>query len=1041
MKNARHWRACAPILLACALGACAQTPPDAASANLAVAPAGRGIVSGPHDWRDEVIYFAFTDRFANGDVRNDNGTRVGPGEARDPGNPLGWHGGDWAGIRQKIQEGYFRKLGVTAIWVSPVVLQTPPFIVRDSGSPNDGRAFTGYHGYWAEDFFKTDPHYGTLADLRALVKTAHQHGLKVIQDVVVNHAGYGASLTRERPEWFHTDAECQASADKDRDCPLAGLPDFKQDDPTVGPAVTAYLNDFIRFWVARTGVDGLRMDTMKHVPDGYWRQFFAPDGPGDPGRIWTVGEVYNGDPAVLAHYMDALGSPSVFDFALYFSMKDNLSSGAGSLDAVADVFARDTAYRDATRLTTFVDNHDVKRFVTEVTDRGGSALEARERLDLALSLMFMARGTPSVYYGTEIAMPGSGDPYSAQPGLGNREDMDFAAVPSSPVAERLARLAAARRASYALTHGAQQELWRPNGGAPILAFRRVVSPGGATRGAQPVVVVANNGNASVNLADLPGGGIPLLGTFAGRDVTEVTGRASSLSVTADGKLVGVVPPRTLLAVTAPAGTGTGTRNPSLGNVTDLTARPGDAAVKLAWTPATDANVTGYRVYQRRAGDAAFQLVNFAPVPAGTTSFLLRALANGSAYEFRVVSVDAQGAESTGATATATPSAGITVPVTFTVDARTQGNGALELRRFDTGTQLEYALVETTRGVWSKTIDLPLFREVKFKFGNDAPNAKNAGYEGPGQGDRTLVVDDGVTYAGVYDFISVPVPAATVTGRVTSGPTGLPRATVNAEQADLQYALTFADGSFVLRATPGGRALTASAPGFRSETLAVTAPAENVTFDLAVDAGTKYAIDGQLSDWTTPLASLVSPTQGLWGADNDWLTLRVDADASFLYLAYTYRASGNSAIVYLDVRPGGVTDVSGLNAWPRKATFTDATAVEYFVARYGTERAQLWRTDATSGGAHATEVTGDAVKQAASSQDGTQTVEVAIPWTTLGFGGRPAGPVNVYAGIFGDNYGAGDVVPNAQSTPAGSNPIDPSQSYRVSFGSPLSVALP
>ena len=153
-----------------------------------------------------------------------------------------------------------------------------------------------------------------------------------------------------------------------------------------------------------------------------------------------MGEVFNGDPAVLARYIDVLGSPSVFDFAL----KDNLSSDAGSLDALAGVFAKDEACRDASKLTTFTDNHDVPRFVSEVQARGGNTAETAQRLDLALSLMCAARRTPSIYQGTEIAQVGKGDPYNFPLGQGNRENMDFARVATSPTAARITVLAAAQ---------------------------------------------------------------------------------------------------------------------------------------------------------------------------------------------------------------------------------------------------------------------------------------------------------------------------------------------------------------------------------------------------------------------------------------------------------------------------------------------------------------------------------------------------------------------------------------------------------------------
>ncbi|WP_027481759.1 alpha-amylase family glycosyl hydrolase [Deinococcus pimensis] len=998
MRQSSFRRAGASLLLALALAACNRAP----------APTP-GTASSP-DWREENIYFALTDRFANGNPAND-GVGGRAGDVADPSNPVGWHGGDLAGIRQKIEQGYFKKMGFTAIWISPVVLQVPAIPV--AGGPNQGKLFAGYHGYWADDFFETEPHFGSLDDLKSLVDAAHANGLKIIQDVVVNHAGYDSALVKQHPDWFHTGADCDASANKDQDCALAGLPDFKQNVP----AVRDYLNSFIDYWVKETKVDGLRMDTMKHVDDSYWTQFFAAGGPGDPKKVWTVGEVFNGDPSFLAKYLDTLGSPSVFDFPLYFAIKDNLSSAGGSLDAIANVFARDTAYNDPSRLTTFVDNHDVKRFVSEALSRGVSEVGARERLDLALSLIYTSRGTPSVYYGSEIGMAGGGDPYDYPIGGSNREDMDFSKVDASPLTARLKALADARARYAALTRGTQQELWRPNGGAPVYAFRRVTGEKLAGRTSDPVVAVMNGGDTALDLSMLPGGGIGLLGTFAGGTLTEVTGHASDLRVV-DGKLVGTVPARTLLAVSGAAGAGGGTvTNPALPDPANVAATPGDGAVKLTWTAPTGTGVTGFRVYQRRAGQSAFTQLNFAPLPTSVTTFFARGLTNDAAYDFRVVSVDASGAESPGATVSATPSAANTTKVTFTVDAVTQGNGVIELRRFDTGAQLEYPMQQVSRGVWKTSVDLPLFREIKFKFGNDAATARNSGYEGPGQGDRSFTVDVNGAYEGTYDFIEKPVPAGVVTGSVTGAGAALGNASVvSSVTPELNYALTFADGTYVLRTDAGARTLTASAPGFTSAQQTVTAPATGVNFNLAQQTDKKYVIDGSLSDWTG-VTAFTSPDEGVFGADNNWKTLRVDGDDKYLYLAYEYRVSGNSAIAYLDFKAGGITSALGLDAWTRRATFPSGAAVDAFVARYENQSPQL---RLVSSGSTATTLVN--LPEGSFAAGGTlpeQTVELAIPWTALGLSGKPAN-VGVYGGIFGgDNYGAGDIVPNATSTPSAS----------------------
>lgn len=987
------------------------------------------------NWQDEVIYFAMTDRFANGNPANDSGPARGPGDVADKTNPLAWHGGDFAGLKSKIEEGYFKRMGFTALWITPVVLQVPA-IAGPKDGPNAGRQFAGYHGYWAEDFFKTDPHLGSLEEYKALIDTAHKNGLKVIQDVVINHAGYGATLTKTNPDWFHSDAECQASSNKTTDCPLAGLPDFKQELPEV----TAYLNSFIEYWRKNTAIDGLRIDTMKHVPDAYWKQFFAAGGAGDPGEIWSVGEVFDGNPAYLAHFMDDLGSPSVFDFALYFAVSQQMSGAGGNLDRVADVFAQDGVYKDASRLTTFVDNHDVKRFVSEVTGRGGTPVQAAERLDMALSTLYFSRGTPSVWQGTEYAQPGQGDPYNYPLGQGNREDMDFGKLAGSALDERLGALATARANYRALTHGAQQELWRPNGGPNVLAYRRVISDVAGAAG-QPVVFVVNGGDTPVDLSTLGGGGIPLLGTFGGGALTEITGHASDLRMDG-GKLIGTIPPRRTLAVTGAAGTGAGGTvvNPALPEVAALSARPGDSAVELTWTPSAASAVTGYRIYAKTGGGTE-RLLNFAPLPRDTGRYLARGVTNDAVTTFRVVTVDASGGESSGATVSATPGSKNTVKVTFTVDARSQGNGPIELRRFDTGSQLELPMTQVGRGLWKTEVELPLFREIEFKFGNRGPGAKNSGYEGPDQGNRRYVVGTaGNSYSGTYDFIEVPVPPA-IEGRVTGAGGPLSGALVEATSANpkLNYALTFADGSYTLFAPAGAQTLKASAAGFRDATRQATSPQTGADFELAKEVtNARYTIDGDLGDWKAPKVSVQSPEKGVFDADNNFTSLLADSDATYLYLAYTYTVKGNSAIVYLDTGAGGALKADNFEAWKRAATFGGGMGgVDAFVARYEHQAAQLRRVSSDTA---TPEVNTADYRYAASGTLPAQTVELAIPWTALGLTGAPAGGVNIVGGIFGgDGYGAGDIIPDALSTPSGANTIGTeAEQRRATFTAPVNV---
>jgi glycosidase len=612
------------------------------------------------DFADEIIYFVLTDRFCNGDERNDQGGG-NTGDAHNPANPNGWHGGDFAGLSQKIEDGYFRALGVTALWISPVVQQVPS--PGEGGGPNSGLPSTGYHGYWAEDFFSIEPHFGTEGELQDLIQLAHEHGLKVIVDMVVNHAGYQASLVAEQPDWFRTGTEC--GNDDVTQC-LAGLPDFIQEVPEV----QQFLFESVFFLRDQFEIDGIRMDTMKHVPDAFWKEFFATEGPGDPALVWTVGEIFSGETARLAHYQKVLGSPSVLDFPLYLAITNALARG-GSAAQLADVFANDKLYQDPNALSVFLDNHDVPRFASVARQAGFDREATIQRLDAALSLLYTARGIPVLYYGTEIGMEGEGDPYRLPLGRTNREDMDFGAVAEAGIDQRLAALAAARHAYPALVRGRQSTLWpadpewtalqpsadaaqvfavdlfvrgsfdawthpppasrklvnlgdgryaaefdlskgryefkiaasdwsvervtdanflvkpdltvsltSPGAGAPngrvvipsdgryrwsvdatdpeklTLAVRRVgdslnlLAFQRELRGEATVVAVLNNSDSAIDLAATTNGGIPCFAALpAGKKLHEVTGRSHALQV--KGKtLTGIVPARTLLAVTS-----------------------------------------------------------------------------------------------------------------------------------------------------------------------------------------------------------------------------------------------------------------------------------------------------------------------------------------------------------------------------------------------------------------------------------------------------------------------------------------------------------
>lgn len=401
-------------------------------------------------WRDEVIYFVMTDRFFNGDRKND--FKV---SARDP---HAYHGGDFAGLIKKLP--YIRELGATAIWITPV---------------NDNRdealvdKYWGFHGYWIKDFNRVEEHLGDEATLKRLVDTAHGMGIKVMLDIVANHAGYGAPMTMDPKyrDWFHHNGNITNWDDQYQleNHDIHGLPDFN----TENPAVLDYMVDVWTRWATRTGVDGYRVDTVKHVPKGFWAKFNSALSARTKSDFLLLGEVLNGDAGYVGAYTRAGKFDTVFDFPMYFTLKEVFAQGK-SMRRLGERLRQDGAYSDPELLSTFIDNHDVPRFMSSA---GGD----ERKLRLALSFIMTARGIPCIYYGTENAMAGESEEE-------NRRDMQFGANPR--LTKFVKKLTALRRELAPLRRGRMLEMWQDD---QVYAFSRL---GGTARAAEEVIVAINN---------------------------------------------------------------------------------------------------------------------------------------------------------------------------------------------------------------------------------------------------------------------------------------------------------------------------------------------------------------------------------------------------------------------------------------------------------------------------------------------------------------------------------------------------------------------
>lgn len=367
---------------------------------------------------NDVMYLLMPDRFANGDASNDKPS--GTPNIIDRRKGRYYHGGDIAGVKQKLP--YLKSLGITTVWLNPIYDNNNDLNKKEM---YDGAPITDYHGYGAIDFYNVDEHLGTVAAFRDLVDEAHKQGIKIVLDMVANHTGPYHPWVNDppKPTWFHGTAEKHPentwqtwtlmdpySNASMREQTLDGwfiniLPDLNQDDPDV----SRYITQNTLWWVGMSGIDGIRQDTWPYVPRTYWRTWMTAIKKQYP-TLKVVGEVFDGDPAMISFFEGSrspfdgvkTGVDKLFDFPAYFGIRQAFAQGK-PIRALAQTMAHDQLYNDPTSLVTFLGLHDVERFMNE---KGATV----DGLKLAYTFMFTVRGTPLVYYGDEIAMPGAGDP-------------------------------------------------------------------------------------------------------------------------------------------------------------------------------------------------------------------------------------------------------------------------------------------------------------------------------------------------------------------------------------------------------------------------------------------------------------------------------------------------------------------------------------------------------------------------------------------------------------------------------------------------------
>lgn len=355
------------------------------------------------DWDEAVVYFMMTDRFFDGNESNNTASGA---DTYGKNNPGLYHGGDFAGVTAKLD--YLQDLGVNTIWLTPIVENVKGVAVTDEGK-EDVPYNAAYHGYWASDFTKLNPTLGTTEEFETMISEAHKRGMRIMVDIVVNHAGYGSEST------FADMLRDKSISEGDIKSWQDGLPDFA----TENADVRAKLVEWQTAWMMDYGVDYFRVDTVKHVDSTTWAALKNSTTEVNPS-FKMIGEYYG---AGYASNGSTLGTGQM-DADLDFDFNDQATSFvSGNISSVESFLSsRNTALNNAYMTGQFLSSHDENGFKASLMNgKQYTEDKATAAALVAATLQLTAKGIPVIYYGEEVGLSGLNNyPYNT-----NRYDMDF----------------------------------------------------------------------------------------------------------------------------------------------------------------------------------------------------------------------------------------------------------------------------------------------------------------------------------------------------------------------------------------------------------------------------------------------------------------------------------------------------------------------------------------------------------------------------------------------------------------------------------------
>ncbi|MGW3813828.1 pullulanase-type alpha-1,6-glucosidase [Streptomyces sp. NPDC005046] len=696
------------VSLAQPLVARAQTPPAPPSdAKLAAEPSR-------HDATRDQFYFVMPDRFANGDTSNDEGGLTGSrlSTGYDPTDKGFYQGGDLKGLTKRLD--YIKGLGTTAIWMAPIFKNQP---VQGTGKD----ASAGYHGYWITDFTRVDPHFGTNKDLETLISKAHAKGMKVFFDVITNHTADVVDYEEKSYGYLSKGAfpyltkDGKPFDDADYADGTKGFPSVDADSfprtPTVPAAkknakVPSWLNDTTMYtnrgdstyagesttygdfsglddlwterpevvsgmekiyekWVRDFGIDGFRIDTVKHVNMEFWTQWAtALDAyAAKHGRknFFMFGEVYSADTSITSPYVTQGRLDSTLDFPFQDAARSYASQG-GSAQKLASVFGDDYKYTtdkaNAYEQVTFLGNHDMGRIGYFLNQDNPKATDAQllKKDKLANELMFLSRGNPVVYYGDEQGFTGSGGDKDARQTMFASKVADYldddeigtsrthasdAYDTSAPLYKQISALSKLRKDNPALTDGVQTERYAADG-AGVYAFSRTDAKTGTE-----YVVAVNNADEAKKATFATGS--------ADMNFRAVYGTSASVKSDADKKVDLTVPAGSTVVLKAAGRLAAPASKPTL----TLKAPAAGATGTVELSADVDGGRLDRVVFAAQVGNGTWRTLGSADhAPYKVTQVIGEDVPAGTALRYKAVVIDSAGrtASATTASTTGTPPA-------------------------------------------------------------------------------------------------------------------------------------------------------------------------------------------------------------------------------------------------------------------------------------------------------------------------------------------------------------------------------------------------